>query len=80
MGMKFIRDQFGTIRFDESNDPFKSQKQIKMDLQKEKRVNRNNLNKDINYVKGLGNWDKKNFSKGKESNNPINNNPINGNV
>ena len=79
MGMKFIRDQFGTIRFDESNDPFKSKNQIKMDLVKEKRGIRDNLKKDINYVKELGNWDKKNFPKAKESNNPSSNNPINGN-
>ena len=78
MGMNFVRDQFGTIRFDDTDDPYRTKNQIKMDLEKERRGVRDNLKKDINYVKGLSDWDKKNFPKVKDNSVPVNsNNPIN---
>ena len=78
LGMNFIKDQFGRIRFDEENDPYRTKKQIKMDKINERKVIKENLKKDINYVHNLNNWEKTNFPKSKvepviqSSSNPIN--------
>ena len=81
LGMNFVRDQFGKIRFDDENDPYKTKKQIKIDKINEKKSIKDNLNKDINYVHNLNNWDKVNFPKNKSqpvlqsATNPINSQP-----